>query len=87
MPPTVRSSTVLLAVGEAMPPMRVPLGESAKTPPPVMDRALVIWMFWSGVDWAAVVRAAAELPQLLSPWAVPQVPLLASALASEEGVA
>ena len=51
----------------------------APDPVEVMDAA------W--VDWAAVVRAAAELPQLLSPWAVSQVPLLASALASEEGVA
>lgn len=51
----------------------------APDPAEVMDAA------W--VDWTALVRAAAELPQLLSPWAVLQVPLLASALAAEEGVA
>ena len=32
----------------------------------------------AGVEWPTLVRTVAEAPQLLSPWAVLQVPLLAS---------
>ncbi len=39
------------------------------------------------VAWPTLVRTVAEAPQLLSPWAVLQVPLLASVLAAEEGAA
>ena len=48
-------------------------------PAEVMDAA------W--VAWPTLVRTVAEAPQLLSPWAGLQVPLLASALATEEGAA
>jgi isopentenyl-diphosphate delta-isomerase len=51
----------------------------APDPTEVMD---VAW-----VAWPTLVRTVAEAPQLLSPWAVLQVPLLASVLAAEEGAA
>jgi len=51
----------------------------------VADPAEVMDAAW--VEWPALGRMVAEAPQLLSPWAVLQVPLLASALAAEEGVA
>lgn len=54
-------------------------GRLAPDPAEVMD---VAW-----VDWAALARVAADTPQLLSPWAVLQVPLLASAGDPEEDVA
>ena len=50
----------------------------APDPAEVMDTA------W--VDWTALVRTVDDIPELLSPWAVLQVPLLASALPAE-GVA
>ncbi len=39
------------------------------------------------VEWPAVVRLVSESPQLLSPWAALQVPLLAAALAGRVGAA
>lgn len=48
------------------------------------DPAEVMETCW--VDWPTLRRLAAEAPQLLSPWAALQVPLLATALEAE-GVA
>lgn len=58
---------------------RIDATRLAPDPAEVMDAA------W--VEWPALARMVAEAPQLLSPWAVRQVPLLASALVAEEGAA
>lgn len=44
-------------------------------------------MEFAWVEWQALVRTATEAPQLLSPWAVEQIPLVAAALDAREGVA
>lgn len=49
------------------------------------DPAEVMDVAW--VDWAAVLRTASDTPQLLSAWAVLQIPLLDAALDPGEGVA
>jgi isopentenyl-diphosphate Delta-isomerase len=49
------------------------------------DPAEVMDLAW--VEWQALVHTASETPQLLSPWAALQVPLLASALSPGEDVA
>ena len=58
---------------------RIAPGRLRPDPSEVMDTS------WA--DCQGLQRLAATLPQLLSPWAVRQVPLLAAALSESEGVA
>ncbi len=63
-------------------PVWVSPGEaSAVLPDPAATRD-VAW-----VPWDFLIRTADETPQPLSPWAVLQVPLLASTYGTEKGAA